>query len=308
MTLKYDYKTGYNLKTKDYKTFHKEFINFLETLGYSRRSIHFLLTCVKEFLHFLELRAIVHITSITVAHIEAYYVYLQNRPNQTKGGGLSDSSIAGHLYSLRKFFKWLQETEILSINPISSLNVPYPAYNYRTSLSQEDILNLYKVTETYRDRAMLGLFYGCGLRKTEAKNINTEDIHLNEKLLIVREGKGSRRRIVPLAEKVKEDFENYYYKERSLYIRQSLIGKLGNAFMINNKGRRMTGDSFTPRLKYLVKKSEISRPVCLHQLRHSIATHLLEEGMRLEKVKEFLGHKRIDTTQKYTHVTPLKLL
>lgn len=296
------------MQTNSYKKLHKEFINYLKMLGYSQSTIHHLPTCVKEFLQHQELKHNVHISEITPEEIEQYYQYLQNRPSKTKTGGLSNSTISGHLFALRTFFKWLEESEDITINPISSLNVPYYEYNHRTSLTQVEIKKLYQSAETYRDKAMLGLFYGCGLRRAEAESINTTDIRLNEKNIIVREGKGSKRRIVPLAEKVKEDLENYYYNERSHYISRSTTDKkTEDAFMINNRGRRMTRDSFVPRLKYLVKKSGIAQTVCLHQLRHSIATHLLEQGMKLEKVRDFLGHKNINTTQRYTHINQLKL-
>lgn len=292
---------NYDLNTLQYTTLYKEFGNHLRILGYSASTVCHLPVYAKEFLYSQELKSR-GLASITPVDIQKHYEYLQTRPNKVRPGGLSSSMIATHLFALRLFFKWLEETGMLKVNPISGLNFPSPEYNRRTALTQQEITQLYEATETLRDKAMLGLFYGCGLRRNEGERINTDDINQKEKILIVREGKGSKRRVVPLAEQVKEDFENYYYNERSLYIL-----KEENAFMINNKGRRMTRYSYHFRLKYLAKKAGIVQNICLHQLRHSIATHLLEQGMSIEKVRDFLGHKQIDTTQRYTHLDELKL-
>lgn len=294
-------KTTYDLSTYEHKKLHEEFIIYLKTLGYSDSTVNQLPRHVKEFLYRQE-KYRDRITTISAGDILNHYEYLQTRPSQTKPGGLSSSMISSHIFALRIFFKWLEETGVITSNPISGLNFPNPEYNHRTALTKEEIQQLYEATETYRDRAMLGIFYGCGLRRSEGEKLNTEDIKLKEKILIVREGKGQKRRVIPLAEGVKKDFENYYNQERSKY-----NFKEESAFMLNNKGRRMNRDNYVWRLKYLLKKSGIKQSVCLHQLRHSIATHLMEQGMSLEKVRDFLGHKHIDTTQRYTHVNQLKL-
>lgn len=289
-------KTSYDLTSYDYRKLHHEFFIYLTVLGYSKSTSMQLPVRVKEFLHRQEAnkKSIVNISS---ADIEEHYDYLQSRPNITKPGGLSESMISGHIFALRIFFKWLEETGIISYNPISALNFPYPNYQHRSALTPEETEQLYAAAETYRDRAMLSLFYGCGLRRHEAVMLDSSDVRTKEKILIVREGKGHKRRVIPLAEGVIKDFENYYYYERPQY-----TTKAEPAFMLNKKGERMTQNSYIPRLKKLAAKAGIKHSVCLHQLRHSIATHLLTRGMSLEKVRDFLGHKYIDTTQRYTHV------
>jgi integrase/recombinase XerD len=287
--------THYELQTDHYKTLHTAFINYLKTLGYSPSSVNSLPVYVKEFLYCQEQKRNTLITNITSLTIRQHYQYLQNRPNKTRGGGLSSSMIATHLFALKLFFNSLEQTAILQNNPLSSLKFPSPEYRHRTALTRQEIDKLYQVAETFRDKALLGLFYGCGLRRAEAENLNTKEVKLRENLLIIREGKGSKRRVVPLADKVKTALENYYHYERPSY-----EVKDQEAFMINNKGRRMTRNNYYPRIKHLAQKAEIPR-FCLHQLRHSIATHLLEQGMKIEKVRNFLGHKSIDTTQRYTY-------
>ncbi len=287
----------------DYKNLLEEFSNYLKIMGYSTSTLYTYPIYIKEFLLWQEQNKNNDIRKITPSIIQAYYEYLQTRPCLTKPGGLSQSTISGRLYVIRLLFKYLITIGAIKTDPISGIYFPKFEYNKRTAISVESVKQLYEAAETLRDRAMLGLFYGCGLRRSEGENLNTADIRLKENVLIVREGKGQKRRVVPLAEGVKHDFENYYKVERPYYLKKD-----NPAFMINNKGRRMTRDCFGPRLSYLVKKSGINESVCLHQLRHSIATHLMEQGMSLENVRDFLGHKYIDTTQRYTHISKLKLL
>ena len=286
-----------------YKILYQEFTTYLQIVGYSSITACQLSKSVKDFLYTMEQNCNNNISRIKSADIQEYCEYLQCRPNKYKDGAISTVYIHHHLYSLKVFFNYLEKTAQIRSNPISSLRFPQPKHTERTALTIEEIKQLYDATETLRDRAMLGLFYGCGLRKSEGVSLNTTDIKLRDKILIVREGKGHKRRVIPLAAGVRQDFDNYYHYERGQYLVTE-----NPAFVINNRGNRMTGDSYIPRLKYLVIKSGINQSVCLHQLRHSIATHLLEKGMSLEKVRDFLGHKRIDTTQIYTHIKQIKLI
>ena len=123
-----------------------------------------------------------------------------------------------------------------------------------------------------------------------------EKVHIDfkEGFLYVRKGKGGKRRVIPLSNGVRKDFLNYYQNERGYHPDQS-------AFILNEKERRMKGNSYNQRLKRLVEKSGILKPITLHNLRHSIATHLLWEGLSLEQVRDFLGHAHLETTQIYTH-------
>lgn len=294
---------NYKITTEHYLNIIEEFKIYLQVLGYSVSTREQFPRYVTEFLYCQESESKYKIENLTSSEINQYYEYLQTRPSRTRSGGLSEQMVSHHLSALKVFYRWLEQSGVIKINPISGLSFPYPPYKHRAALTQQEISKLYAATETLSDKAMLGIFYGCGLRRSEGENLNTDDIKFNEKILIVREGKGLKRRVVPIAEIVKEDFENYYSKERRL----NAGAKHQQAFMLNKKGHRMTRNSYNPRLRYLVKKAGLNKSVCLHQLRHSIATHLLEQGMSIEKVRDFLGHKFIDTTQRYTHINELKL-
>jgi integrase/recombinase XerD len=172
----------------------------------------------------------------------------------------------------------------------------------RIVLNRNEIASLYKQSISKRDQAILSLFYGCGLRRSEAEKLDIRDVSFRTQLLYVREGKGKKRRVIPMSHIIIEDLKSYYHHERSHYIKKQTKDNR-DAFMLNDKGNRMRGEVYNRHLKRLLKAARIEREISLHHLRHSIATHLLENGLQMEKVREFLGHEQLDTTQIYTHIS-----
>jgi site-specific recombinase XerD len=150
-----------------------------------------------------------------------------------------------------------------------------------------------------RDRAMLAVYYGCGLRLNEGIHLHTGDIIHDKKLLHVRKGKHYKERYVPIAEKNYEELKLYIDYARLQLLQQIKTEAL---FIDVNKGRAMHKQSLYLRIKRLVKIAKIKKKVGAHTLRHSIATHLLQSGMKLERIKDFLGHDHLDSTQIYTHL------
>jgi len=268
------------------------FKTHLERLGYSKTSILMLPKCVKEF---LEVQQVRELTSIIPAQIQHHHEYLQTRPNKRRPGGLSESHINHHIYALKTFFKWLEANGEIRINPISGLEFPSPKTKPREILTPEEVRKLYETCENYRERAILSIYYGCGLRRTEGIKLDLKDVHFRTGLLYVREGKGAKRRVVPMSKQVQDDLKTYAYKERK--------AKPGEtAFLIGQMGKRLSGDMASKILKALLEQAGIKKEVSLHSLRHSIATHLLESGMSLEDVREFLGHSHLEATQIYAKV------
>lgn len=263
----------------------------LERLGYSRTSINMLPSCVKEFLEFTAKP----VQEIQSKDITNYHEYLKERPNKRTKGGLSESYINHHIYSLKLFFGWQQEKGAITENPISSLEFKAPTSKPREILSTEEIKILYNACETLKERAVLSLFYGCGIRRSEGEKLNLKDIHFRSNLLYVREGKGNKRRAVPLSPQVKKDLWNYATKERETKENET-------AFMTNKIKERTRGSSYNKILKSILEKTGIKKEITLHCLRHSIATHLLESGLSVENVRDFLGHKHLESTQIYTRV------
>jgi integrase/recombinase XerD len=171
----------------------------------------------------------------------------------------------------------------------------------REPLHQDEIKHLFEATQTSRERALLHLCYSCGLRRTEAESLNTSDIHFTKNMLYVREGKGAKRRAIPINESVKEDLLEYHQSKNTALQKQ-------DAYMLNVQNKRMSGDSLNSLFKAITQNSTLTNHhYTLHHLRHSIATHLLENGLSIEFVRDFLGHTHLEATQIYTKVKAFQL-
>jgi len=271
------------------------FRQYIQQIGYSKGSQYQIPNCIKEFLEVTSKS----FKSITQQDILGFYEYLQTRPLKRRTGALSEAMINHYVFSLKTFFGWLEQTQQIKYNPISNLKFKRPQGNPREPLSQKEINQLFENAITSKETAILHLFYSCGLRRTEAENLNTSDIHFSKNLLYVREGKGAKRRVIPMNEKVKKELENYYNNDRTKINEE--------AFILNRTNERMRGDSYNRALKEIIKRAEIEKEITLHHLRHSIATHLLENGLSIEFVRDFLGHSHLEATQIYAKVRAKQL-
>ncbi|HRG19202.1 MAG TPA: tyrosine-type recombinase/integrase [Flavobacterium lutivivi] len=298
-----------------YKKLAQSFYQYQKRLGYVPNSYKARFNYLNEFLHWLECKGNTDITSVTAQEINQYYNHISSRPSKKDGGALSQKTTHSHLRIVRDLFEMLLQNEQIKINPTSTLKFPYPKENNtRNVLTQEEIKQLYEVTETAQERAILSLAYGCGLRVAELVSCNIEDIKLKEKIIIIPKGKGNKRRVVPLSNGVIKDLSNYYYNEREALTKgrdYKLNTSNQNAFMLHSRGGRMKKDTYNKHLKILIEKTENEaiqeKEITIHCLRHSIATHLLEQGIPVEQVRIFLGHSQLETTQLYTHINQNQL-
>jgi len=291
--------------SKEYRQRYVQFMKYLQTIGYSEGSCKTYATGVRDFLHWLEKQKAT-LTEVEESDIENFYTYLQLRPGVNTGTTLSESRIGSHMYAVTLFFQCQQALDELEVNP---MNVAYPrAYRHTREnlISLQDIQQLYAECQTAKQQAILGLIYGCGLRREEAVKLDAKDIHFKNKMLYVREGKGGRKRCVPLGDKIATDLKNYYYEERPGELNRTHTDSM-QAFMINKHGTRMQGYTYLNEIKKLLHQACLNERITIHHFRHAIATHLLESGMKLEHVKDFLGHKSIETTQIYTHITTAQI-
>lgn len=291
----------------NYQTLSQTYYDYLIKMGYDKKASRSKYNYVCEFLHYLEGRGILEVEEIKAEEIQLYYQYLGGRKNLNDGGLLSEKTRHGQMRNVREFFTMLQREGRIRMNPSSNLKFPYPRERKeRKILTRKEVDQLYKVTQTNQERAMLSLAYGCGLRVGELERCNTGEVRLGERILIVPNGKGNKRRVVPMSEGIVKDLSEYYYNERDrLQKRKGDKGRY-KAFMLNSRGDRMKRWTYNKVLKELVERvgnEEIKeKETTMHSLRHSIASHLLEQGMAVEQVRMFLGHSQLETTQIYTHV------
>ena len=277
----------------------QNYLNHLITKGYNGETSHTRTGQVKEFLEFTKLE----INQITSLEIIKYYNYLKQRPNKKTGKPLNPNTILHHIRAITLFFEMLFDTG--EIAEIPEINIKYPKDFendfVREIITQEEVEKLYKKADIL-ETIILNLAYGCGLRVSELVAVTKEDIYLKENILIVPKGKFNKRRIIPLTQRISDDLSHYLEQ----------IQNHQTYFIINSKGGKMQEWTYNKMLKKLLQKIKIPQKridkITIHSLRHSIATHLLENGMELEKVRDFLGHSQLETTQTYTHISMNQLI
>ncbi len=292
-------------KSKQFLHLSENFKIWTETLGYNRYTVKNTGKNVDEFFSFLENKEIHKLKDIDNKHLGQYMEYLQHRPNCIKNGSLSTGYINKHITSLRLFSKYLRLTEKagLIIKPELLKTTETATYLTKTEIKSlygaaKNKENLYK----QRDTAMLNIFYGCGLRSGEGRALNISDILFEKSLVYVRKGKNCTERYVPINKQAKQEIQEYILDQRN----ELSADKNNKALLLGRRGSRWTEGGIYHRLEWLRKHSgnnELQQKTFgMHILRHSIATHLLESGMKLEFISNFLGHKSLETTQKYTHL------
>ena len=289
------------LCTPSYKLLLHSFKDWLSTLGYSPQTVYNLPNYAKEFLYWLEQNEITELDNISAELTNNYFGQLQQRGNHRRGGGLSIGSINKHRQALRRLSHYLQQSRqiILPIN----IQIQVKEQQQITVLSPTEIKKLYASTDQHkglkwRDIAMLEVFYSCGLRRNEGVSLNVEDVDVNGRLLFVRKGKNQGQRYVPMTKETANRIA-HYLKHCRPYLSQSENEK---ALLLSLRGGRAQGQTLLVRLKQLASSVEMKKELGLHTLRHSIATHLLQRGMKLDQIRRFLGHASIESTQIYTHL------
>jgi integrase/recombinase XerD len=307
-----------NLSNTSYRYLEQSFKEWLDVQGYAASTVYNLPLHVRELLHYLEQQEINTIKALKTQHIESYYQQLKERSNQKRGGSLSNAHLNKHIQALRRFTEYLRKVGRLEIPEIRLENEE--TEHKITYLTTEEINLLFKVTYQKperkpstspevleaiqaRDRAMLAIFYGCGLRRTEGVSLDVGDINFDRSMLHVRKGKNYKERLVPISKTNRKYLQDYVYDHRP----ELLKGSKGEAlFIAYTSNRRMQGQSLFIRLKnlqYQIGDTDlIEKEIGLHTLRHSIATHFLQAGMKLESISRFLGHSSLESTQIYTHV------
>lgn len=289
----------------------KEYQTWLHTLGFAESSVRSLPLYTSEMLTWLAQKQITVARQITAESIHEFFFQWKNRKNKRTGAGLSQNHIGKGVTAINNFIKFLKLTGKQHIEiKLEREKIPSKIPQV---LTLQEIKELYKAsynnskrvnTEAYgqRDRAMLAVYYGCGLRKTEGNSLLLSDIQIEKKLLYVRKGKGGKERLVPIADKGLQDIREYINYGRNYFLeqRQKQAQPASGYLFINIEGGPMK--DFSARIKQLKEEAGINKPISLHSFRHSIATHLLQSGMDIEQIKRFLGHASLESTQLYTHI------
>ena len=269
------------------------FTEWLTRQNYAKESIRGRQRQLRVFLEWIEERGINQLQDITQNDLEEYNEYLHKRPIRSR-------TIEGYISVLKLVNEYLEnygEAPIIK----AKLRVAKDIRKERTILSKSEVNQLYEVCDKspwgLRDRVIIAVYYGCGVRCTEGTRLELRDVDFSNGLLHVRGGKNYRERYVPMSKGVKKELLCWVEDGQSWF-----AGSKTDILVPNSKGKMTESGPLNKRLRLLCERANIDKHITLHCLRHSIATHLLESGMGLEKIAQFLGHVGLEATQVYTRI------
>ena len=272
-----------------------EYLEFVEVeKGLSANTIAAYRSDLTVFLDYCSERGISDVADISRNNLNSYIIALRQ-------GNINPRSVVRKIASLRGFFKWLSSNEYIKNNPAIFLEQPKLAKKLPKVMTLQEIKEIFHSDLSAEQALIVELLYDCGLRVSELVNLKISDIDLKSKYIQCF-GKGSKERVIPFGKKAKEAINKY------LAARDIIISKYGlktKRLFIKTSGNLLTRQDVYNFVKKLGEK--IHKHISPHTLRHTFATHLLENGADLRVVQELLGHSDVATTQLYTHITKKRL-
>jgi len=264
--------------TENQRVLLNDFYLYLKGKRYSKSTIQTYTFFVADFVNF---HSKIELDDLTNREVETFIetVFIERN--------YSISTQRQFISALKIFIVYCPNTKINDLK----LERPKKSRKLPSVLSQEEVLDIIRCTQNLKHRAIITLIYSCGLRISELTNLKLADFHIDRKQLIVKEGKGRKDRYVSLADSFLPLLTNYYnsYKPELFFVE-------------GPKGKRYSTESIRQFLKRSCIKANITKTVTPHTLRHSYATHLLENGVDIRYIQSLLGHARPETTMIYTHV------
>jgi integrase/recombinase XerC len=285
------------------KNVHNAVTKFLKSLGERNASSHTIKAYTQDLNAFAS-----YIGSRRLGDID--HLVIRGFLSQLYEKGLSKTSVARALAAVRSLYRWLAQEGEVEQNPAALVSTPklpkklprVPTLEEMNCVFDGQMPEIASFPE--RDRLMLELLYGCGIRNSELIGINLDDIRVTAEALLIR-GKGKKERYVPFGDAVKSALKSY------LPARQLVLSETRRntpALLINRRGGRLTTRSVGRIIKKIAVAKGLSPDVHPHTLRHAFGTHMLEEGADLRAIQEMLGHERLSTTQRYTQLSIKHLL
>ncbi|MEC3877938.1 tyrosine-type recombinase/integrase [Chryseobacterium salviniae] len=257
-----------------------QFRKELQNLGYCKTVINSYPKQIAKFLKYIRKENF----EVQSQDILEYYSYLKTVISPRTKKALSDNYLHSIALAIKLYFEYLQRSGTIKLNPYQ-LKIKTPKSEERKVFTDEEIRRLYNKS-TSLQTIILHLCYACGMRRSEASELKIKDIDLENNLLYIKKGKGKKRRVIPFTKQVQKDIKDFIFSSE------------GKEYLLN-----ITATRIYEEFKKLLKKAELNNQgFTLHCLRHTIATQLLEQGMELEKVRDFLGHQYLGTTQIYTRI------
>jgi len=284
------------------------YLQSLSVKNYSETTIEGRRDALKVFLSWAEARDLVALEQFTKPILESYQRHLW-RWKKKNGKPLGISTQRSRLSTLKDYFAWLTKQDRLPANPASEIDLPRAEKRLpQEALSLTQVSTVLSVPDPedplgLRDRAMLELLYSTGMRRTELANLELTDLNQERQTLQIRQGKGKKDRVVPIAGRALKWVENYLENVRP----RLLLEQNEKALFLTSYGEGFNPDVISRKVSDCIKKAEIGRAGSCHLLRHTCATHMLEGGADIRFIQQLLGHEKLETTAIYTQVSIAQL-
>lgn len=284
------------------------YLAWLVATRYSPETVKGAANDLEWLLRYLETQGIDRIADVTEDTLGDYSLRLREQRNMRhEGRAISLSHVSHRLGTLRQFFRWLTEQMIILTNPAEDIELPrLGAWLPKTILTQKEAQRLMDAPDLkspvgYRDKALLEVLYSTGIRTAELLRLKVDDFDPKNRTLFVSEGKGGKDRVLPLPLIAAGYLKEYVERVRPKFAKQ--MKRDAGTLFINYTGNSLDKGTLLDIFKRTTKAAGIDKRVTAMIFRHSIASHLLENGMDIRYIQEFLGHEKLSTTQIYSKVT-----
>lgn len=284
------------------------YLNELRVRNYGRSSCKQATHELPRFFAFLQGRRVSDVRAVSEEHVVAWARHLQTRTNR-QGQRLSDHTRRSYLVLLQRFFRFLERRGVILANPMLDVVMPKVEKLPRVVLSQSQARRLIEAPSVFtpvgkRDRALLELLYGTGLRVSECARLELRDVDLGKGTLFVRQGKGKKDRVVPFAGQAAAALDLYLREGRPAFTRSARQQTL---FLSSTRGQALSAGSIQLVVRQHARAAGLKLAVTPHTLRHTFATHLVQGGADIRHVQKLLGHACLQSTAIYTRVFPRDL-
>lgn len=281
-------------------TYVKEYTSFMTDIRHkSLNTVESYKRDVTQYISYLDGTGVTDISSTTKTTVLSYLLYLQKE-------GRASSTVSRTLASLRSYYLFMMQNGVVKSNPTSNLEAPHVEKKIPKILSGEEVELLLEQPKNcdnkgIRDKAMLELLYATGIRVSELINLDVSDV--NVPMSFVRCKGGKKERIIPMGHQAKDALENYINNVRKYMVKD----ENETALFVNCSGARLSRQGFWKLIKYYQHIAGIETDITPHNLRHSFAAHLLENGADLHSIQEMMGHADISSTQVYSRMMNSKI-
>jgi integrase/recombinase XerD len=298
-----------NTMNNSYRQLVKSYTNYLQTLGFAASTVYNYPRFVAPFLAYVEQNGTHKINQLTTKTVLAYFKHLEQARGERTKRTFSTAHLNRNFEAIDKFLEFLHQTGAQNTPLPLNYSVEKQRFKPLQILTPEEVQTLYQTAEklifkqhpahliepmqmTYK--IVLDLCYGLGLRRNEAANLKLNDIDFNQRIVCVKQGKNYKDRFVPMSAKIYQSLQNYVY-----HWRKSFPQRAEYLYPYKNQSVANAVELLVENCENAVLQAKKPTP---HTLRHSIATHLLQNGMNIEHIARFLGHSTLESTKLYTHI------